>query len=49
MNYQYGASVEDSLRKLEYDIYYIKNMSLVLDAKIVLKTIGVVLFGQGAR
>jgi len=37
------------LRKLEYDIYYIKNMSLVLDAKIVLKTIGVVLFGQGAR
>ena len=49
VNYQYGASVEDSLRKLEYDIYYIKNMSLVLDAKIVLKTIGVVLFGQGAR
>ena len=49
VNYQYGASVEDSLRKLEYDIYYIKNMSLILDAKIVLKTIGVVLFGQGAR
>jgi len=49
VNYQYGASVEDSLRKLEYDIYYIKNMSLLLDAKIVLKTIGVVLFGQGAR
>ena len=49
VNYPYGASVEDSLRKLEYDIYYIKNMSLILDAKIVLKTIGVVLFGQGAR
>jgi lipopolysaccharide/colanic/teichoic acid biosynthesis glycosyltransferase len=49
INYPYGASVEDSLRKLEYDIYYIKNMSLILDAKIVLKTIGVVLFGQGAR
>jgi sugar transferase (PEP-CTERM system associated) len=49
VNYHYGASVEDSLRKLEYDIYYIKNMSLLLDAKIVLKTIGVVLFGQGAR
>jgi len=49
VNYQYGASVEDSLRKLEYDIFYIKNMSLLLDAKIVLKTIGVVLFGQGAR
>ena len=49
VNYRYGASVEDSLRKLEYDIYYIKNMSLLLDLKIVLKTIGVVLFGQGAR
>jgi len=41
--------VEDSLKKMEYDIYYIKNMSMLLDAKIVLKTIGVVLFGQGAR
>ena len=49
VNYHYGASVEDSLRKLEYDVFYIKNMSLLLDAKIVLKTIGVVLFGQGAR
>ena len=49
VNYHYGASVEDSLRKLEYDIFYIKNMSLLLDAKIVLKTVGVVLFGQGAR
>jgi len=49
VNYHYGASVEDSLKKLEYDIFYIKNMSLFLDAKIVLKTIGVVLFGQGAR
>lgn len=49
VNYSYGASVEDSLRKLEFDIFYIKNMSLTLDAKIALKTIGVVLFGQGAR
>ena len=49
VNYHYGASVEDSLKKLEYDIFYIKKMSLLLDAKIVLKTIGVVLFGQGAR
>jgi sugar transferase (PEP-CTERM system associated) len=49
VNYSYGASVEDSLRKLEFDIFYIKNMSLILDAKIALKTIGVVLFGQGAR
>jgi sugar transferase (PEP-CTERM system associated) len=49
INYPYGASVEDSKRKLEYDIYYIKNMSPLLDTKIILKTIGVVLFGQGAR
>ena len=49
INYPYGASVEDSKRKLEYDIYYIKNMSPLLDMKIILKTIGVVLFGQGAR
>jgi sugar transferase (PEP-CTERM system associated) len=49
VNYRYGASVEDALRKLEYDLYYIKNMSLFLDFRIILKTIGVVLFGQGAR
>lgn len=49
VNYPYGATVEDAKRKLEYDIFYIKNMSLGLDLKIVLKTIGVVLFGQGAR
>lgn len=49
VNYRYGASVKDALRKLEYDLYYIKNMTLLLDVKIILKTIGVVLFGQGAR
>ena len=49
VNYRYGASVKDARRKLEYDLYYIKNMSLFLDLKIILKTIGVVLFGQGAR
>ena len=49
VNFQYGASREDALTKLEYDLYYIKIMSLLLDLKIILKTIGVVLFGQGAR
>ncbi|MBW1703193.1 MAG: exopolysaccharide biosynthesis polyprenyl glycosylphosphotransferase [Deltaproteobacteria bacterium] len=49
VNYPYGASVEDALHKLEYDVYYIKNMSLFLDFKIFIRTIGVVLFGQGAR
>ncbi|MDR1947576.1 MAG: sugar transferase [Desulfovibrio sp.] len=45
----YGASVEDSRLKLEYDLFYIKNMSPLLEAKIILKTIGVVLFPKGAR
>lgn len=49
VNYRYGASVEDARFKLEYDLYYIKNMSLLLDVKILLRTVGIVLFGQGAR
>ena len=49
VNYRYGASLEDALCKLEYDLYYIKNMSLFLDLKIILKTTGEVLWGQGAR
>lgn len=47
--YPYGASVEDARHKLEYDLYYVKNMSLLLDFRIILKTIGVVLFPKGAR
>ena len=47
VNYPYGASIEDTLRKLEYDLYYLRYYSLVLDASIVLKTIQVMLFGQG--
>lgn len=49
VNYPYGATVEDALCKLEYDLYYVKNMSFFLEAKIVLRTIGVMLFGKGAR
>lgn len=49
INYPYGATIEDAVQKLEYDLYYIKNMSPLLDTKIFLKTIGVMLFGQGAR
>ena len=49
INYQYGASTEDAINKLEYDLYYIKNMSLFLDLKILLRTIGVVLLNEGAR
>ena len=47
--YPYGASEEDARHKLEYDLYYIKNMSLLLDIHIIFKTIGVVLFPSGAR
>ena len=49
VNYPYGASVEDSLEKLQYDLYYIKNRSMFLDIEIILKTIGVVIKKQGAR
>lgn len=49
VKYPYGASIEDALRKLEYDLFYIKNMSIVLDMKIMLRTLGVVILGEGAR
>lgn len=47
INYPYGASIEDTLRKLEYDLYYIRHFSFRLDAAIILKTIHVMLFGKG--
>jgi exopolysaccharide biosynthesis polyprenyl glycosylphosphotransferase len=47
VNYPYGASLDDTLRKLEYDLYYIRYFSFVLDASIVLKTIHIMLFGKG--
>ncbi|MBW8782073.1 MAG: exopolysaccharide biosynthesis polyprenyl glycosylphosphotransferase [Verrucomicrobia bacterium] len=47
INYPYGASLEDTLRKLEYDLYYIRHFSFILDASIVLKTIHIMLFGKG--
>lgn len=45
--FPYGSSVEDSARKLEYDLYYLKNKGILLDAKIALKTIKVVLSKMG--
>ena len=47
VNYPYGASMEDTVRKLEYDLYYIRHFSFLLDASIVLKTIHIMLFGKG--
>lgn len=49
VKYPYGASVEDSLEKLRYDLYYIKNYSLLLDFQILLETVKVVLFSRGSR
>jgi exopolysaccharide biosynthesis polyprenyl glycosylphosphotransferase len=47
VNYRYGDGIEDTLRKLEYDLYYIRNFSFQLDASIVLKTIHVMLMQKG--
>ena len=47
VNYPYGANLDDTLRKLEYDLYYIRNYSFRLDAAIVMKTVHVMLFGKG--
>ncbi len=47
VNFPYGGNIEDTLRKLEYDLYYIRHFSFTLDASIVLKTIHVMLFGKG--
>jgi exopolysaccharide biosynthesis polyprenyl glycosylphosphotransferase len=49
VNYPHGATVEDALEKLKYDLFYIKNLSPFLDFHILLRTIRVVLFGKGAR
>lgn len=49
IRYPYGASREDALQKLKYDLYYIKNMSLWLDLLIIFETVKVVLFGKGSR
>jgi sugar transferase (PEP-CTERM system associated) len=47
--YSYGASVEDAIEKLNYDLFYIKNMSTFMDSMIIMRTIKIVLFGKGAR
>jgi sugar transferase (PEP-CTERM system associated) len=49
VRYTYGASVEDAIEKLQYDLYYIKNLSIALDFVIVLETIKTVLTRRGAR
>ena len=49
LSYPYGASDQDALEKLQYDLYYIKNKSLIFDLMVLLQTAEVVLWGKGAR
>jgi len=49
VRYPYGASLEDAIEKLQYDLYYVKNHTLLLDLLIMFQTAQVVLFGKGAR
>ena len=49
IKYPYGASIEDARQKLQYDLFYIKNYSLILDAIILFETVKIILFGRGAQ
>jgi exopolysaccharide biosynthesis polyprenyl glycosylphosphotransferase len=49
VNYTYGANVNDALEKLQLDLYYIKNMSFLMDLFILLKTVKITVRGEGAR
>jgi len=49
LNYPYGASVTDAWRKLEYDLFYIKAFSMMFDALILVQTVRVILWNEGAR
>ena len=47
--YPYGASEKDAMEKLQYDLYYVKNHTLLFDLMILLQTVEVVVFGKGGR
>jgi sugar transferase (PEP-CTERM system associated) len=49
VKYRYGSSVEDALEKLRYDLYYIKHLSVIFDLTILIDTVKVILFRQGAK
>jgi lipopolysaccharide/colanic/teichoic acid biosynthesis glycosyltransferase len=49
VRYQYGSSLEDAIRKMEYDLFYLKNMSLPFDCAIILDTVRIVVTGNGGR
>jgi len=45
--YRYGANLEDSISKLEYDLFYLKNVSFLFDLAIIFQTVKIVLWGRG--
>ena len=49
VQYRYGSSVEDAARKLEYDLFYLKNMSVFFDAAIIIDTVRTVVGGHGGK
>ena len=49
VNFPYGATVEDGRHKLEYDLYYLKNFSVVMDVVVIIRTLKILLFGWGSR
>ena len=49
VRYHYGASVDDAVHKLQYDLYYVKNHTLLLDLMVLFETVGVVVGGKGAQ
>jgi len=49
IKYPYGASIEDARQKLQYDLFYVKNQSLMLDAIVLFETVKIILFGRGAQ
>ncbi len=49
INYRYAGTLEDTSVKLEYDLYYLKNLSLALDAYIILQTVKTAILGRGAQ
>ena len=49
LRYPYGASEDDSIEKLKFDLYYVKNNNFLFDILILIQTLEVVVFGQGAR
>jgi lipopolysaccharide/colanic/teichoic acid biosynthesis glycosyltransferase len=49
INFKYGDTLEDTMTKLEYDLYYIKNMSLSLDTYIIFHTVKAMLLSRGSQ